>query len=99
MADSGVFRTANGGQSKIEAIIRAARHYVRPSEELRPRVLEAAREHCGDRRAEQKLGAFALAIVVCVVVISPILRYATLIQSATTNRAASEILVRAEVRA
>ena len=99
MSDSGIFRFANNGQAKIEAMIRAARHYVQPSDELRPRVMEAAREQCRDRRAEQKLGAFAIAVLVLVIVSSPLFRYVTLIQSETTQRSENEIQSRAEVLA
>jgi hypothetical protein len=35
----------------IEALLRSAEDYVRPSEDLRPRVLEAARAQRGEQRA------------------------------------------------
>lgn len=61
---------------QIESMIRAARNYVRPSDELRPRTLEAARERCGDRRAEQRLGSFAIAVLLLITLGTPVMRYA-----------------------
>jgi hypothetical protein len=37
----------------VEAMVRAAGHYVRASDDLRPRVLEEARLHWGERRAQR----------------------------------------------
>ena len=44
----------------IEAMVRAAGNYVVPSDDLRPRTLEAAREICRIKRTERKLGGFVL---------------------------------------
>jgi hypothetical protein len=37
----------------VEALVRAAGHYVRASDDLRPRVLEAARIRCGEQWAQR----------------------------------------------
>jgi hypothetical protein len=42
------------GAFSIEHTIRAAGDFVRPSDDLRPRVIEAAKEHCGRQRAKQR---------------------------------------------
>src|SRR5690242_16353628 len=47
-------------QSETEALIRAAGGYVRASDDLRPRVLEAARLQTGERRARQRIRRVAL---------------------------------------
>ena len=48
----------------VEALVRAAGGYVRPSEELRPRVLEAAGVEASERRALQRIWHVALAIAI-----------------------------------
>jgi hypothetical protein len=48
--------------SDVESLIRAAGNYVRPSEELRPRVLEATRAELGERRAQRRIRHVAIAI-------------------------------------
>ncbi len=45
----------------IESTIRAAGTYVVPSENLRPKTLEAARERCDERRGEVQFGRFVIA--------------------------------------
>ena len=68
-------------ESKIEAMIHSARFYVEPSDDLRPRVLDALREHCADQRAEQRLGSFAVAVLVLALIASPLGSYAALLRS------------------
>lgn len=52
-----------GGEwSDMEALVRAAGGYVRPSEELRPRVLETARAEAGEHQAQRRIWQVALAI-------------------------------------
>ena len=46
----------------VEALVRAAGKYVGTSVDLRPRVLEAARVQCLERRAQHCLGRVALFI-------------------------------------
>lgn len=48
--------------SDVESLIRSAGSYVRPSEELRPRVLEAARADSGERKAQRHLWLLAVAV-------------------------------------
>jgi ferric-dicitrate binding protein FerR (iron transport regulator) len=48
--------------SEVESLIRSAGNYVRPSEELRPRVLEAARSDSGERKARRHLWLLAIAV-------------------------------------
>ena len=91
MSDPRSFHSPEQGRAEIESMIRAARNYVRPSDDLRPKVLEAAREHCSDRRAEQKLGSFAIAVLVLVLISSPAIRYAILLQPTVAKRSADEV--------
>jgi len=46
----------------VEALVRAAGSYVRPSDELRPRVLESARAESHERRAQRRIWQAALAV-------------------------------------
>lgn len=48
--------------SDMEALVREAGGYVRPSEELRPRVLETARAEAGEHQARRRIWQVALAI-------------------------------------
>jgi hypothetical protein len=47
----------------IESMIRSACGYVQPSEDLRPRTLEAARSACRQRRWNSRVGSLALTII------------------------------------
>jgi hypothetical protein len=47
----------------VEAMIRAAGQYVRPTDDLRPRVLEAARLQCGERSAKRRICHISLFIL------------------------------------
>lgn len=47
----------------VEALIRAAGNYVRPSDDLRPSTLEAARYERGTRRWKRHLSAVAAVVV------------------------------------
>ncbi len=46
---------------KLELAIFAARNYVVASQDLRPRTLEAAKDHCGQHRRLRRIGISALA--------------------------------------
>jgi len=80
---------------QIESVIRAAGGYVRPSDDLRPRTLEAAREHRDDRRAEQKLGGFAIAVLLLVSFSSPAIDYVDGLRSKSSAPSATEMQHRA----
>jgi hypothetical protein len=41
--------------ARAERIVRAAGKYIEPSDDLRPRVLEAARDVCADRRSRRSI--------------------------------------------
>ena len=79
----------------IESMVFAARHYVQATDDLRPRVLEAAKQHCGDCRAERKLGSFAIMVMVALIIDSPLIDYTTTLRSAAFTRSASEMQQRA----
>lgn len=48
----------------VEDLVRQAGGYVRPSDELRPRVIEAARAESSERRAQRRIWQAALALAV-----------------------------------
>jgi hypothetical protein len=56
----------------IQQAIRAAGDYVVPSEDLRPKTLEAARQLCEDRQGGIRFGRFAALLLLCMVVSVPI---------------------------
>ncbi len=84
----------DSSMQQIESAIRAAGNYVRPSEDLRPRTLEAAREHCGDLRAEQKLGSFVIAVLLLVMISSPAIHYIDALRRQSTAPSAIEMQTR-----
>jgi hypothetical protein len=62
-------RDWNGDVADIEALVRSAGNYVQVSKDLRPRVLEAARLKCGERRARsivRKTALMAALLMWCV---------------------------------
>ena len=81
----------NQAIQQIESAIRAAGDYVRPSEDLRPRTLEAAHDHCGDRRAEQKLGGFVIAVLLLVMIASPAIHYVSAMRTRSTAPSVTEM--------
>lgn len=52
-----------GRFESLESIVRAAGGYIQPTDDLRPRTLEAAREACSRRRWNFRLGAVAVAVI------------------------------------
>jgi hypothetical protein len=52
---------------EVESLVRAACGYVQPTDDLRPRTLEAAREACRQRRSNRRLGGLALSVVLLAV--------------------------------
>lgn len=50
------------GAFSIEHTIRSAGDLIRPSDDLRPRIIEAANEHCGRQRAKRRT---ALVVAAC----------------------------------
>jgi len=50
------------GWDDVEALVRAAGNYVRPSDDLRPRVLETARAESHQRWAQRRIWQVALVI-------------------------------------
>jgi len=47
---------------EVEALIRSAGSYVQPSDDLRPRIVEAARMQCGERRVRRWLQQAAVLV-------------------------------------
>ena len=79
----------------VESMIRAAGSFVEPSEDLRPRALEAARENYRNRRARRKLGGvviFCLSLFGLVTLQAP---YADVLHSKVTAPSSAEMQQRA----
>jgi hypothetical protein len=55
---------------ELEALIRAAGNYVRPSDDLRPLVLEEARLARSERRAQDRIWQFVLAVMFVAIALS-----------------------------
>jgi len=56
-----------GSFADIESMVRAAGHYVEPTDDLRPRTIEAARERCSQQRVNRWIGGLALAFALLLV--------------------------------
>ena len=54
----------------VECLIHAARNYVRPSEDLRPRVIELARAERQERRMQRGLAQMAAIIFLLVTMVT-----------------------------
>ena len=48
---------------QLELLVRAASEYVRPSDDLRPSTLEAAREACLRRRTNKRMSGLTIAVL------------------------------------
>jgi hypothetical protein len=59
------YESADDSLPAIEEAIRAAANYVVPSDNLRPRTLEAAREVSEDRRSERRLRRLIIVLLLC----------------------------------
>jgi hypothetical protein len=57
----------------FEQAIKRAGNIVQPSDDLRPRTIEAAREYCSDRRLVRSATLISLAIAMTFVFVSPAL--------------------------
>ncbi len=57
---------------EIERAILASGQYVHPSDDLRPRTIEAAREVCRDQRMLRSAGVGAIAALVLALLSSPV---------------------------
>jgi len=57
---------------ELEMLLRSAGDYVRPSEDLRPRVLEAARMQRGEQRAVSWVRYAAIVVAACGALLSSI---------------------------
>jgi len=57
------------GLAELEAAVRAAGEYVRPSDDLRPRVLETVRVERGERRARRRIGRVGMLILAMALVL------------------------------
>jgi hypothetical protein len=64
------FRTGHRDLDDIESLIVAARNYVRPSDDLRPQVLELARAEHRERRMQRQLAQMAALVLLMVTAIT-----------------------------
>lgn len=65
----------------IESLISDAAHYIQPSQDLRPRTIEAAKDRCTELHAEQQLGLVVLAVMLLLLISSPLLQYVDLVRA------------------
>jgi len=75
----------------VELLIRAAGNYVVPSENLRPRTLEAARESAADRVGFYKLARLFLVLLLCSALSVPALDRLTAWHDKSVSPSVSEI--------
>jgi hypothetical protein len=50
---------ADADFAEVERLLRSARGYLQPTEDLRPNTLEASRDACRQRHSTQRLGTLA----------------------------------------
>lgn len=79
------------GWVSIEEAIRSAGHYVVPSDNLRPRTLEAARELSDDRKGTRKLRRFAVALIFGSMLSVPVIERLTTWQERSLSPSAAEL--------
>ncbi|HEY2415529.1 MAG TPA: hypothetical protein VGI40_25025 [Pirellulaceae bacterium] len=60
------FPTGRPEPTDVELLISAARDYVRPSDDLRPRVLETARTERRERRLQRQLAQMAAVVLLMI---------------------------------
>ena len=67
------FRLLSDGQSlvNLEDAICAAREYIHPTDDLRPRIIERAREQDADKRAWRRLRVAILIMSLVILVVAP----------------------------
>jgi len=75
----------------VELLIQAAGNYVVPSENLRPRTLEAARESAADRVGFYKLARLFLVLLLCSALSVPALDRLTAWHDKSVSPSVSEI--------
>ncbi len=92
------------GLSELEKRIHAAGNYVRPSDDLRPRTLEAARNVCNDTMIERRIGGFFVCAVLMFCLASPFVelmgQYQTRFTGATSgelHRKAAELSMQSDI--
>ena len=81
--------------ASVEKAIQAAGSYVIPSDDLRPRTLEAAHELCDARRSGVRLGRFAAVLLLCMVVSVPLAERLTAWYERVSSPSSAELQERA----
>jgi hypothetical protein len=83
---------------EVESLLRTAQHYVRPSEDLRPRVLEAARAERGERRTLLWMGQMAAFVALLVGLATSLLDLpaATAVRTPITIQSLAPVLSKVE---
>ncbi|GAA4453435.1 hypothetical protein [Novipirellula rosea] len=98
------FDNDNHDLHEIEQRIRAAGSYVRVSDDLRPRTLEAARSVCDDTLLERRMGGFFVCVLLMFCLASPVVEllgdYQSRFSGATSvevHRKAAELSRRSDI--
>lgn len=81
--------------AEVEALVRAAGQYVVPSDNLRPRVLEAAREKRNDQRGRRKILQCVAAILLCGALSLPLAERMEVWRDHTKSPSANDLELRA----
>lgn len=77
--------------AELERKIRAAGGYVAPSDDLRPRILEVARERCSEQRHVRRASWLAMATISLWVACWPLSIWASGLREKLTAPSSSEI--------
>ena len=79
----------------VEAKVRSAGRYVVPSDDLRPKTMEAARDLCSDKKNKHNIWKLLVAIVIAVFVSAPVMERLELWQSRLALPSAEDLNARA----
>jgi hypothetical protein len=77
--------------SPLEQLVQSAARTIETSRDLRPRIVDAARQHCEDQQAEKKFGGFVLAVMLSLIISSPVMHGVQLLRSRSAAPNAGDI--------
>ncbi len=81
----------NDELARLEQAIFAAGKYVRPSDDLRPRTIEAAKEHCGNHRFVRNVIGLGLAALLLLMLGVPVTETIRQRRARSTSPTSAEI--------
>jgi hypothetical protein len=81
----------NDDIARLERALLAAGKYIRPSDDLRPRTIEAAKEHCSNYRLVRNMMGLALAALLLMMLSVPVVETIRERRARATSPTSAEI--------